>query len=337
MSQVATIVLQAAGAWLGGMFGAVGTALGSAAGALAGYMVDRAILTSNQHYEGPRLSAAHMMVAEEGSPLPRVYGTVRVGGALIWATRFEEQSTTTRKGAKGGPKQTTYSYFANVAFALCEGEIAGVRRIWADGRELDLREVNIRVYRGDEDQQPDPLIEAKQGAGNAPAYRGTAYVVLERFPIDDFGRRIPQFQFEVLRPGGELRTRIKSMALIPGATEYGLSPKLVTSSRALGETKAENRHNLHGETDFEASIDELLALCPNLEEVSLVVTWFGTDLRASHCQVKPKVAYREGSYAQPWGVSGLSRDEADLVSIHGAVLPMAERHPTSPSSMPSRR
>jgi len=308
--------LQAAGAWLGGVFGTVGAAVGSAAGALAGYMVDRAILTSNQHYEGSRLNSAHMMVAEEGSPLPRVYGTVRVGGALIWATRFEERSTTTRQGAKGGPKQTAYSYYANVAFALCEGEVAGVRRIWADGRELDLREVNLRIYRGDEDQQPDPLIKAKQGTENAPAYRGIAYVVFERFPLDDFGRRIPQFQFEVLRPSGELRTRIKSVALIPGATEYGLSPTLVTSSSEPGETTAENRHNLHNETDFEASIDELMALCPNLEQVSLVVSWFGTDLRVGDCEIKPKVVRGGGQYSQAWMVSGISREAADTVSLH---------------------
>ena len=313
---MATIVLQAAGAWLGGVFGTVGAAVGSAAGALAGYMVDRAILTSNQHFEGPRLNSAHMMVAEEGSPLPRVYGTVRVGGALIWATRFEERSTTTRQGAKGGPKQTTYSYYANVAFALCEGEIASVRRIWADGREVDLREVNVRIYRGDEEQQPDPLIAAKQGEGHAPAYRGIAYVVFERFPIDDYGRRIPQFQFEVLRPGGELRSRIKSVALIPGATEFGLSPNLVTSSGEPGETKAENRHTLHGDTDFEASIDELMALCPNLEHVSLVVSWFATDLRAGNCQIRPKVVRDTGEYSQHWSVSGITRGEAELVSTH---------------------
>src|SRR5690606_39128422 len=100
-------------------------------------------------------------------------------------------------------------------------------RIWADGKEVDLSRAEIRIHTGSEDQLPDPLIEAKQGAGNAPAYRGTAYAVIERFPIDDYGRRIPQFQFEVLRPVGDLHRRIRSVALIPGATEYGLSPTLV--------------------------------------------------------------------------------------------------------------
>ena len=42
---MAVLVLQAAGAWLGGLFGPVGAAIGSAAGALAGYALDRALLT----------------------------------------------------------------------------------------------------------------------------------------------------------------------------------------------------------------------------------------------------------------------------------------------------
>ena len=66
----------------------------------------------------------------------------------------------------------------------------------------------MRVYSGSETQEPDPLIEAKQGTGNAPAYRGTAYVVFERFAADNYGNRIPQLQFEVLRPVDALRAQI---------------------------------------------------------------------------------------------------------------------------------
>ncbi|MCT7376058.1 baseplate multidomain protein megatron [Chelativorans salis] len=311
---MATIVLQAAGAFLGGALGPVGSAIGSAAGAMAGYMIDRAIIDSTKRYEGPRLSTARPLTAEEGAPLPQVYGTARVGGTLIWATRFEERRTE-RQGGKGGPKVTTYSYFANAAFALCEGEIAGVRRIWADGQELDRDRVEIRVYPGSQDQPVDLLIEAKQGAGNAPAYRGTAYLVIERFPIDDYGRRIPQFQFEVMRPVDRLNRRVRSVSLIPGATEYGLSPTLVKQTGDPGETRAVNRHNRAAATDFEAALDELQALCPNLESVSLVVAWFGTNLNAGHCTIRPMVtqANPEG-LSQRWRVSGIDREEAQLVS-----------------------
>jgi len=314
---MATILLQAAGAFIGGALGPVGTALGSAAGALAGYLIDRALIDSTRHSEGPRLSGARPFSAEEGAALPRVYGTVRVGGTMIWATRFEEEARTERQGGKGGPRVTTYSYFANAAFALCEGPAAGIRRVWADGRELDLDRVELRFYSGSEAQAPDPLVESRQGSGNAPAYRGTAYVVIDRFPLSDYGNRIPQFQFEVMRPAGSLASRVRAVAMIPGSTEYGLSPSVVTRQPSPGEVVAENRHVLHARSDFIASLDELQALCPALEHVALVVAWFGDDLRAGTCTVRPKVTHRDAaSLSQHWRVSGIGREDAGLVSSH---------------------
>ena len=62
--------------------------------------------------------------------------------------------------------------------------------------------VTLRSYKGDESQTPDPLIVAHDG--DAPAYRGLAYVVFERIPLADFGNRIPQLSFEVMRPLGRL-------------------------------------------------------------------------------------------------------------------------------------
>lgn len=316
---MATIVLQAAGAFLGGMLGPVGTAIGTAAGALAGYAIDSALINGTRRIEGPRLSGARPFTAEEGAAIPRVYGSMRIGGTLIWATRFEEARTTTRQGSKGGgPRVTEYSYFANVAFALCEGEIASVRRIWADGREIDRNTVEIRVYRGTEGQPVDPLIEARQGVGNAPAYRGVAYVVLDHLPLAEYGNRIPQLQFEVLRPVGELRKQVRAVALIPGATEYGLSPELVMRQNRPGESQAENRHMLFAGTDIAASLDELQMLCPNLEHVALVATWFGDDLRAGHCKIRPAVTHQTATgLSQPWSVSGVERDMAMVVSYHG--------------------
>src|SRR5690606_4640442 len=114
-----------------------------------------------------------------------------------------------------------YAYSGNFAFALCDGEIAGVRRVWADGRELDLDDVTIRVHTGSEQQLADPLIAAKQD-GRTPAYRGTAYVVFESFALGAYGNRIPQFQFEVMRPVGRVNREVRSVALLPGSTEFGL-------------------------------------------------------------------------------------------------------------------
>ncbi|QKV18623.1 baseplate multidomain protein megatron [Oricola thermophila] len=310
---MSTLLLQAVGGAIGGLFGPVGAAIGTAAGAAAGYAIDTALINSTRHIEGARLSGARPLTAEEGTPMARVFGHARVSGAVIWATRFEETARTERQGGKGGPKVTTYSYFANVAIGLCEGPVAAIKRVWADGKELDLAGIEMRFYPGDEIQMPDPLIEAKQGAGLAPAYRGTAYVVFERLPLERFGNRIPQFQVEVIRPVGELERQMRAVCVIPGSTEHGYAPHIVTASPRKGETRDINRHVLYAGSDWEASIDELQAVCPNLEHVSLVVAWFGTDLRAAECRIRPGVVETEGGgESEAWSVAGMGRGDAGV-------------------------
>ena len=136
---MATLLLQAAGASLGGLFGPVGAIVGRAAGALVGSVIDQSLISGTTTLEGARLTTARIPGAEEGTAVNRVYGTIRIGGTLIWATRFEEEITTERSGGKAtGPRIENFSYFANFAVGLCEGPIAGIRRVWADGREIDL-------------------------------------------------------------------------------------------------------------------------------------------------------------------------------------------------------
>ncbi|WJR67620.1 glycoside hydrolase/phage tail family protein [Neorhizobium sp. CSC1952] len=313
---MATLLLQAAGAALGGVFGPVGAIIGRAAGALAGSAIDRALIGGGGTVSGARLATARIPGADEGTAINRVYGTARIGGTLIWATRFEEEVTRERSGGKAtGPRVETFHYFANLAVGICEGPIAGVRRVWADGRELDLTAIEMRVYRGDEEQLPDPLVEAKQGEGNTPAYRGLAYAVFERLPLDSFGNRIPLLQFEVLRPVGGLERQIRAVTIIPGATEHGYATVPVTEKTGEGSARILNRNTLAAGTDWQASLDELQALCPNLERVALVVSWFGTDLRARHCRIVPgvEVAARRDESIE-WSVAGISRADAHLVS-----------------------
>jgi hypothetical protein len=316
---MATLLLQAAGATLGGMFGPVGAMLGRAAGALAGNLIDRSLISGMTTIEAVPLSTARIPGAEQGTAINRVYGTVRIGGTLIWATRFEEDVTVERSGSKAsGPRVETFSYFANFAIGLCEGPIAGIRRVWADGRELDLTTIEMRLHRGTESQDADPLIEAKQGAGNAPSYRGLAYVVFERLPLDMFGNRIPVLQLEVIRVVGSLENDIRAITLIPGATEHGYSSEPVTEKTGDASARIINRNQLRNATDWEASIEELMMVCPNLERVALVVSWFGTDLRASHCRIVPgvEIDHREEE-SIGWRVAGLTRETAHQISHVG--------------------
>ncbi|WP_160005484.1 glycoside hydrolase/phage tail family protein [Rhizobium sp. 18055] len=314
---MATLLFQAAGAALGSVFGPVGAIIGRAAGALAGSVVDHALINGSSTVRGAHLSTARIPGADEGTAINRVYGAVRIGGTLIWATRFEEEVTTERTGGKasGGTRVETFRYFANLAVGLSEGPIGHVRRVWADGKELDLTKIEMRVYRGDAAQLPDPLIEAKQGAGNAPAYRGLAYVVFERLPLDAYGNRIPLLQFEVVRSVGGLESQIRAVCIIPGATEHGYQLAQVSESTGAGSARILNRNSLQGASDWDISLDELTALCPNLERVALVVSWFGTDLRAGECRVVPGVEVTSRSdESRPWSVSGVERGAAHLVS-----------------------
>jgi hypothetical protein len=325
---MAALLLTAAGAAAGGSpFGGAGAALfGRLLTSVATSLIGGAL--SRRHiqrtHEGPRLSDLEVMASTEGAPIPRVYGRVRLAGEVIWATNLEEVVTTrteTAGGGKGGggTKVTTttitYSYFANLALGLCEGLIGHVARVWADGKPLDLAGLTVRVYTGTEDQIPDPLIVAKEGADNAPAYRGLAYVVFERLPVANFGNRIPQLTFEVMRPVGALERMVRAVTLIPGATEFGYEPATVVRIMGPGQSAPENRHIAYAPSDVIASLDDLQAACPNLERVAVVVTWFGSDLRVGHCALRPGIDNREkATHGATWSVAGVDRANAYLVS-----------------------
>src|SRR3954466_3086733 len=178
----------------------------------------------------------------------------------------------------------------------------------------------MRVHRGDESQPPDPLIVAKEGAENAPAYRGLAYVAFERLPLAEFGNRVPQFSFEIVRAVEGLGSMIRAVCLIPGASEFGYDVVPVSQSFGLGATRPENRHQLQAATDVVASLDALQALCPNLKRVSLVVSWFGDDLRAGHCTIAPRVeSAAKITDGDTWSVAGLGRAAARAVSTADGV------------------
>ncbi|MBM3529044.1 MAG: hypothetical protein FJX62_13220 [Alphaproteobacteria bacterium] len=330
---MAALLLSAAGAAAGGaVFGQAGALAGRLVGAVAGNMLDQSLFAERRDIarsvQGPRLSDLDVMASTEGAPIPRLYGRARIAGEVIWATELEEvvaTRTETSGGGGGGGKggggggttvtttTTTYSYFANVAVGLCEGPAGQVLRVWADGKPLDLEGLTMRFHAGAENQEADPLIVAKEGS--APAYRGLAYVVFERLPLGDFGNRIPQMSFEVVRPVGRLEQMARAVTLIPGTTEFGYEPSAVVRVLGPGQSAPENRHVAHAASDVVASLDELQAVCPNLERVAIVVAWFGSDLRAQHCDLRPGVDNRDKStHGASWTVAGLDRSTAHLVS-----------------------
>ena len=328
---MATMLLSAAGAAIGGSLGGTfaglsSVALGRVAGATLGRAIDQRILgQGGSVVESGKVDRFRISGAAEGSSIPQVYGRMRVPGHVIWATRFKE--TVTRSGGSGKgmspqPEVAEYSYSVSLALALCEGVVSHVGRIWADGQEISSEDLNIRIYKGTEDQLPDSLIEAVEGHGKVPGYRGTAYVVIEALSLAQFGNRVPQFSFEVCRPSPvsqvdaewEPTHAVRGVALIPGTGEYALGTTSVQYGTGVASSQSANENTPAGLTDFSSSFKALENELPNCSSISLVVSWFGNDLRCQSCDIQPKVErVAFDGRKMPWSVSGLGRGQASEV------------------------
>lgn len=326
---MATILLSAAGAAIGGSVG--GTvmglsmaAVGRFAGGVIGRSIDQRLLGQGSDVvESGRTSRLRLTGSGEGDAIAQIYGRMRVAGQVIWATEFREDvNVSGGGGGKGAPKRPTvrqFSYSVSIALAICEGEISHIGRVWADGNEIARDGLMMRVYTGTRDQLPDPKIEAVEGVGMVPAYRGTAYVVIEDLELGPYGNRVPQFTFEVMRPSqaeeesAELDPvrSVRGVALLPGSGEYALATTPVTLDYGPGTSVLANVNTPSGKSDFATSLDALRGELPACRSTSLVVSWFGDDLRCGVCNLRPKVEQKKhDGRNMPWTVAGLSRRSA---------------------------
>ncbi|SOH94504.1 Putative phage tail protein [Monaibacterium marinum] len=329
---MATLLLAAAGSAIGGavggtVMGLTSAAIGQAVGASLGSLIDQRIMGAGASVvETGRLDTWRVQGAQEGTALPYIAGRTRLPGQMIWSTRFlETVSTASSGGGKGSkPKvtQTSYTYSVSFALALCEGVATRIGRIWADGKLMDQSELEIRFYDGSDTQMPDPVIAAIEGTEDAPAYRGTAYVVFEGLDLTSYGNRIPQINVEVYRqPSSDqptLRDRVQAVALIPGTGEYALATEQVSLIHGPGEYETVNVNNDAGAADVTLSLDHLQGQFPEVDSTLMVASWFGTDLRAGQCEMKPGVeqVLADGD-RMPWVVSGLGRSAGYAISRTG--------------------
>lgn len=205
------------------VLGAVGSAIGGPIGGMIGSAIGSYI--DNQYLfpvktEGPRLEDLSVSASTYGKAVPLIYGPgVRLAGNIIWSTPLKETKSKRKISGKGGPatKVTEYTYSASVAVLLGEGEIAGIKKIWANNKLIWERNnpligsdpvfllpgvavqwSALRCYPGSRTQLPDPDIQSDKGIGLTPAYRGSAYVVIANMQLADYGNRIPNLEFLVV-------------------------------------------------------------------------------------------------------------------------------------------
>lgn len=216
--------------------GLTGAQIGWMVGSLAGSML---FGPKGPNTEGPRIQEKSVQASTYGNMIPRVYGTTRIAGNVIYARDLLENKIVTEYGkGGGGGSVTTYEYYGTFAVSICEGPISGVRKIWADGILIfsmaventeaqfdsevftafgDTNKVSsdtpgvqdgiapagLVIYLGTEDQLPDPTIEATHGAAT-PAFRGQAYAVFSNMALKKFGNRIPNLTVEVVDAGNNI-------------------------------------------------------------------------------------------------------------------------------------
>lgn len=189
---------------------AVGFAIGGPVGAQWGWMAGTLAgsLAYPPHSEGPHLGDLSVTSSAYGAVIPYLAGHQRIGGQVIWASSKRELATTTTQGGKGGAESTTYTYECDIHILLTENMIAGVTRVWSNGKlvwtkregategsfqasEDSTRWSRITTYTGAADQMPDP-----DGHPNAPAYRGRGGVFIKNLGLGSSGS-IPNLTFEV--------------------------------------------------------------------------------------------------------------------------------------------
>jgi hypothetical protein len=175
----------------------------------------------NTEMEGSRLADLSIQSSAYGIDIEKPLGQFRLAGNIIWGTNFvEHKKTETHRSGKGGggkTKTTTYWYTVSAAIGICEGPISGILRVWADGKEVTKQfagtspTIKHTLYLGNEDQEPDPFVQALEKNKPIPAYRGLAYIVLKDLDLSDFGNRIPNFTFEVVNSGHSVATAIREV------------------------------------------------------------------------------------------------------------------------------
>lgn len=142
------------------------------------------------------------VIASAGDVVPKVFGTNIVQGRVIWASDIYLDNN-------GKPT-------VDIAYALCEGVVDGVIRIYA-GLQLIYSPDSLRgelsgskywkklkLHSGSDDQGKDEVIKSHEGENDTPSYRGLSYVVFKGLKLFKFGNQAPDLYFIVGRAVDEV-------------------------------------------------------------------------------------------------------------------------------------
>lgn len=285
--------------WVNPQGYATGWAIGSAIGG--------AYSASQQVIPGPKIGDVQKQTSQEGGFRPIVYGrsipmsgNVLADGGPVIVTRRERQG-------KGGPKVESESAYRTYAVGFCEGE-ATLLQAWRNGilvydtEDPSMAPENAKFleyatwYTGTFNQVASPDLETIYGAGNAPYFRGTAYLSIHEEDVTDQRGAWSQWQVRVFRGAS------KKVTTPPYPLEYSedlfLSPALPDM--------------LLGDVLVSTETEELVSLAPSLPAMTLRATRKEFDAETEHVEVTPSLSAM---------TLRIARKEFDSETEHVAVTP----------------
>lgn len=232
----------AVGAWAADII--AGASVGASIGGVLGSIIFPPRMAST-----PPLNDLQVMSSAPGNPIPWGYGSYRIAGNAIWANPIQEKTSQQSTSGKGGPTSTVYTYTVDLAISFGYGP-GNITRIWADSKliydvtskapiSIDTglshssgRPITVpfkpTIYTGTAVQDADPTIQASEGVDSTPAFRNQIYMVLEAFPLADFGNRVPSFRAEI--SSNASLSYVKNLfpgANIIGPGESGVEPPTI--------------------------------------------------------------------------------------------------------------
>ena len=191
------------GAIIGSMVGdpVSGAIIGASLGYSAGTMIDP---PDNAAGDMPPMASYPVQRSNKGTPITKVYGTVRVAGNILWMGSNHPWQTKKSSGGKGGGGSSVVTDSGNrrsFLIGICEGPVL-VLRMWKGKEEIDLS--NATFFRGD--GSADTGINALTGE-EFSNYPNTACAFFNEFEIGT-GGTLPNFTFEVTDQFDPTKTQI---------------------------------------------------------------------------------------------------------------------------------
>lgn len=262
-----------------------------------------------------------------GKPIPKVYGTGKVDGNIIWSLPIKyTQHKVVSTGGKAGKRKEKSSTDCSItlAIAICQGPVHGLSKMWANGIPVNLDELSYRLHPGTENQEPDQtIIEAEE---HAPAYRGLAYLVVEEFPLKNYNNALPHFSFEVTAYTAKyLRNHVAQKILeihTVGQGEWAYDTIIQTCVPTTTVNEKEvpfgEAIKINGKGKISYAIqglNKLQSTLPNVRWIAVSVHWFASESDIKNCIVKPGTA-RNTSFkmvSDSWKVGDYTSETAYVI------------------------